>query len=243
MSSNPTTIKTEDFDDLFHPDPHTLLDVEDINKAFNKFNQSKGPYITPGSAYLLQSKINTLAEDDAIVIMPGVYTLNKPLRLTRPIRLIGSGRVVIEFDKETSAIIVDEWTPTNSGNKYTPHTTVIKNICFRPKTWSSFSSLTTPVINVRSGANSTQIMECCFTARRDNVVKVATANQVSVSNCSFHGGTASGGADIYYEDSALRGIVFGNLWSTTRSHVLSYKTGTNMSEAANGPAAIVQVRP
>lgn len=72
------------------------------------------------------------------------------------------------------------------------------------------------------------------------------ADYCAIRNCSFmddatHAGLADN--DIYYEDRAAYGIVSGNKWSSTREYVLSYKTGDNMSEAANGPATIIDVRP
>ena len=244
MSSKPASLETDNWSEIYNSSNVDEFDdfINAVNKSFEDSEMSKGPYATPGKAYLLQSKINALEPNESITLTPGLYKLNAPLLLTRPIRLIGKGRVVVEFDPKGSAIVVASWSGAVPSLRFTHQQTVIENICFRPKEWSVSSDLTKPVISLHIGSNRTQINDCSFTARRNNVIKTA-ANQTSVSRCVFHGGTVSGGSDIYYEDTASRGIVFGNLWSTTRSFVLSYKSGTDMSQAANGPSSIIESRP
>lgn len=74
-------------------------------------------------------------------------------------------------------------------------------------------------------------------------VEVNSGDTVAVCGCrSRSSATGGSSSDIYFADAATYGIVACNQRSASRTYALNYKGTSNLTESANGPSGIINVR-
>lgn len=189
--------------------------VNDINAAL------KG--IGPGSP--LSGVIKGTRGNAVIVLRAGFYELKAPLVIdTDDVTLVAEGRVRLRGDN-TPVVL--------SGERCALVGIEVE---------SRATELTGVAVSITGDHCS--LDRCRVTAPCGIGVDV-DADYVAIRGCSFmddSGHAGAGDFDMYFEDGATFGVVCGNKWSATRQFALSYNALDSMSEAANGPAAIIDVR-
>lgn len=164
--------------------------------------------------------LKALADDDRVLLLPGVYVVRTNIYVAKRLNIIGYG-ARLEFDGN-AALSVHANRATLQGLQ----------------------------IVSRSGAADWLVVDGDNVMLRDLLLDVDATRAVSVSGnycgvqgCAFAGARPAGGSDVYFADGATYGIVCGTMWNgTAGTFSLDYRAIDNTSEAANGPAAIINVR-
>ena len=183
----------------------------------------KTAIIHPWQSMYLEAIVAALPAHGYLVMTEGIYELASAVDIDKA-SIIGAGKVALN---STGAAM------TVSGSNV-----MLVGLWFEQMNEDNDRSLTV------SGDNC-GIKTCVFSGPQDYGV-VVTGDDVAVCGCRFLGNSAhsgAGDADIYYETTASNGIVSCTMRSGSRQYTLDYKTGTSMSEAANGPTAVINVRP
>jgi len=169
----------------------------------------------------ISAALSACKDGDRVLLLAGTYTLSRDLVVDKSVQVVGSG-AVLEFENGASLFV-------------TAADAVLENLRF---TALADSYLTFAAI---SGDRCT-VRNCTFTVDGDKALYVSS-NRVGVQGCRFYGTRTAAGADIYYADGATHGIVCGTMWNgDVATFSLDYRAIDNTSEAANGPAAIINVR-
>ena len=198
--------------------------IAHVLRQVNLLYADVGIYLTPTDS--IEAAVNTVVAGETIVLLPGEYYLNSSITIGKRCTLIGIGRVRIRLnDAFVNVTGTDVW---------------FKGIEFVRDVRNAAEG----ALHFASTALRSRVDECLFDTPSAYGVYVGSA-YTAICDCKFLNNVAHtlGDADIYYADGVLNGIVAGNSWSTTRTYVLSYQIATNMSEAANGVAGQLQVRP
>jgi hypothetical protein len=196
---------------------HSLRQMkEDLNERY----QRRGVEVSPLDS--LAGAVRAAITGEVIRLLPGEYRLPNALTLDKEVTIEAIGRVRITCD----------------GNAFniTGAYVTLRGLHFKQT-----GTTATETLDIQ--ASHCSIEACTFEGAQQNAVLI-DADYCRVMMCRFVDDISHGVfADIYYDDGADYGIAVGNKWSSTRTYVLSYMTGTNLSEAANGPAATIDVRP
>lgn len=169
----------------------------------------------------IASALKAVADGDRVLLLPGTYVVSGSLDIDKSIVLEGHG-ATLEF-QNGSVLRVSASDAVLSG--------------------LTFSALggALPVFASVSG-DRCEVRDCKFAVDGDVAVLVS-GNYCGVQGCRFSGTRTAAGADIYYADGATYGIVCGTMWNgDAATFSLDYRAIDNTSEAANGPAAIINVR-
>lgn len=198
--------------------------IAHVIRQVNLLQADVGIYLTPGDS--IEAAVNTVVAGETIILLPGEYYMNSSITIGKRCTLLGIGRVRIRLnDSFVNVTATDVW---------------IKGIEFVRDVRSAAAG----ILHFASTALRCRVDECLFDTPSAYGVYVGSY-YTAVCDCKFLNNAAHTlpDADIYYADGVLNGIVAGNSWSTTRTYVLSYQIAMNMSEAANGVAGQIQVRP
>lgn len=209
----------------FTGDARTDEAIRYVLAAVNGLQSEVGIYMTP--EHDLEAVVGAVAEGETILLLPGTYYFSGQPTIDKRCTLVGAGRAIIKFH--------DDWLEVSASD------VVLRNLEFQRQDTRANSSSRF----VRLTGDRCRVDGCLFDSGASQTVRV-DGDYCAVTDCKFlpNSERAAGDADVYYADGATYGIVAGNQWSTTAAtYVLDYKTATNMSEAANGPAAIINVRP
>ena len=201
-------------------DVETNVALDALKDNLDTLQAQWGPMVTP--AQNLAAALSCLDDDGILLLLPGTYQIRADLTLTRGCKLVGIGAVTLQL----------------AGS----HRISLQGAhCGLADLRVACNDPIAPDVILVAG-------EHCRLDRLD----VATAGDVGVriaaSHClatglRFHEQAAPvTGSDVYVEDAATYATICATSWSTTRTFALSYKGGSNASEAANGPASIIEVR-
>jgi len=190
--------------------------VSDINIAL----ASAGVQLTPYDSIV--GVVSSAPDDEVIRLLPGRYRILSTIEIKGPVTIEGVGNV--RLVSEGTAIRV-------TGSRVT-----VRGISFEQTGTTDSSTVT---LDGTFGA----IDECVFIGKQTNGVLV-NANNCAVRNSRFVPDVSQGSvdADIYWADAANDGIALGNMWSGERGYVISYKSGTDFTEAANAKPAAIEAR-
>lgn len=205
--------------------PGTLdLDVDNafeamINEVNGRFGE-QGAVLTPFSS--IHGALVDAADDEVIRLLPGRYRLQGTITVASPVTIQGIGNVRIVSNGTAFQI---------TGTRVT-----LENITFE-------QALPTETKTVSLEGTYGAVNNCTFVGYQTNAVRVE-ANNCFVRDCRFtpDADQSSADADIYWGDDAEDGVAVGNMWSTERGYVISYKSGTDFTQAANAKAAAIQAR-
>lgn len=212
-----------DFSGPFSFDQPGDFSIEALRESVSGFATAFGRIVCPKNS--LGTAVNESVTGDVIVLLPGRYKLANGLDIDKTVSVRGFGRVVLEG----SGTMI-----TLSGVESELQGVRVEH--------SSSETGADALIDV-TGARAC-VRNCVIDGNFDDGINV-TASGVCVQGCRFedsstHGGT--GDSDIFWADGATNGQALGNMHSTTRQWVLDYRAVDNMSDAANGRSAIINVR-
>ena len=187
-----------------------------------------GPILSPKGNRKLSSAINEVAPGEHIYLASGTYHIGNFITIDKSVKITGIGRVVIVSAGEAFNI--------------TGSDVCIKNLEFVQRPDPASVSAVSSIVLLRG--NRCRVEDCLFNEKQAYGIS-GTGDQAAIVGCRFtgHASHTAANSDIYFYDSASEGIVAGVTRSQTRSYTLSYKTGTDMSESANGPSSVIEVRP
>jgi pectate lyase len=205
--------------------PGTLdLDVdnafESMVNAVNERLSDQGSVIARFSS--IHGALVDAADDEVVRLLPGRYRLQGTIEVASPVTIRGIGTVRIVSD--------------GTAFQVTGSAVTIENITF-----VQTSTTDTKTISLEGAYGS--VNDCTFVGAQTNAMLVG-GNNCFVRNCRFSPDEdqSSADADVYWGDDAEDGVAVGNMWSTERGYVISYKSGTDFTQAANAKAAAIQAR-
>jgi len=205
--------------------PGTLdLDVDNaLNSMLTELNDrfgEQGAVLTRSSS--IHGALVDAADDEVVRLLPGRYRLQGTIEVADPVTIRGIGTVRIVSDGTAFQV-------TGTG-------VTIENITF-------VQTETTETKTISLEGTYGAVNNCTFVGTQTNAVLVS-GNNCFVRNCRFNPDTdqSSADADLYWGDGADDGVAVGNMWSTERGYVISYKSGTDFTQAANAKAAAIQAR-
>jgi len=209
--------------------PAALLESTDfarraLAEETDRFARAWGAVVCPPDSIALA--IRAAPAGGVITLLPGLYKVRTGVTVDKRVRLQGFGRVVIESAEETALYL--------TGDGAGACGLVLQN--------ATSNTGVTPLVSV--SGNRARLCDCTLNSDGTACVNVEGSGCV-VSGCRFDSSAAHSGvgdSDVYYANAATNGQTYGNMHSTTRQWVLDYRAVDNMSEAANGRSAIINVR-
>jgi len=197
-------------------DNSTFTLIDNTNKQFAGTGIQLSPYDSIFGA------IVAAVDHEVIRLLPGRYRIRTAIVIDSPVTIEAIGNVRIVSDEQAFDV-----TSTRVN---------INGI--------SFEQIgTTETNTIALGGTFGAVNNCTFIGTQTNAISV-TADNCAVRNCRFipDAEQSSVAADIYWGDSADNGIALGNMWSTERGYVISYKATSDFTQAANAVAAAIQAR-
>ena len=186
--------------------------------------RSWGILVRPGDD--LNAVIASCSDGDTVVCLPGTYQLAAVVTVSKRIRLVGFGAQLVRDGGVVLNITADD--------------AEVHGL----QVWRKDRVAVSPAVLV--GGLGVLVSGCTIRSASGFGLQVAaTADYASVQGNKFLPDSAhiAADADVYWSDGATNGTACGNIWSrTAATFVLDYRAIDNMSEAANGDVAIINVR-
>lgn len=177
-----------------------------------------GIVLTPAND--VSAALAACMDGDTLLLLPGTYLIRRDLVIAKSVTLRGLG-ATLEFDG-TARVLVTANRVTLDGLRFESQVDTTD--------WLSVSG------------NNCMLRDLSLDVDATRAVSI-TGNFCGVQGCSFAGTRPAAGSDVYFADGATYGIVCGTMWSATAgTFSLDYRAIDLTSEAANGPAAIINVR-
>tara|TARA_R100001594_G_scaffold13479_1_gene29131 strand:- start:1127 stop:1798 length:672 start_codon:yes stop_codon:yes gene_type:complete len=206
--------------------PPGTLDVNVDNAFDSLIEEVNGRFDTEGAVIGPETSIHgalvDAVENEVVRLLPGRYRLQGTLVIKNPVTIRGIGNVRIVSDGTALQV---------TGSRVT-----IEDITFE-----QVSTTETKTISLEGTYGA--VNRCTFVGYQTNAILVS-ANHCFVRDCRFvpDSEQQSTDADIYWGNGAQNGVAVGNMWSTERGYVISYKGGTSFTQAANADSAAIQAR-
>lgn len=177
-----------------------------------------GIVLTPAND--VSAALAACMDGDTLLLLPGTYLIHRDLVIAKSVTLRGLG-ATLEFDEQALVQV-------------TANRVALDSLRFVSRSgaadWLQVSGDNCMLRNLSLDVDATRAVS-------------VTGNFCGVQGCSFDGTRPVAGADVYFADGATYGIVCGTMWNgTAGTFSLDYRAIDLTSEAANGPAAIINVR-
>tara|TARA_R100001594_G_scaffold129498_1_gene168129 strand:- start:93 stop:749 length:657 start_codon:yes stop_codon:yes gene_type:complete len=205
-----------------------------LTDSLQRLSDAWGPVVSSENSNQLNYIIGGLESSATVILMPGIYFINSTLEITKPCTIRGVGMVKLICNDTVVNIPAEDANGDDVSNVH------FENIWFKNRE-DDTASKTTSCVTLN--ANTCSLTNCVFEGTVDRSV-IVSGDYCAIRMCrtikdASHPGS---GVDFYFNDGATYGIVHGSMWSQSRTHVLSYRAADNMSQAANGPSAVLNVR-
>lgn len=201
-------------------DSTTDFVLRSFAQQLGNFRRAAGVVLAPDGD--IAAAFAVCADGDRVLLLPGTYVVTRDLVVDKRLELVGSG-AVLEFAQGVSLLV-------------TASDVVLRDIVFVCRNTSA------PVSFATVSGNRCTVRNCSFDVDADRAVSV-TGDYCGLQGCRFTGARTVAGADVYYADGATYGIVCGTMWNgDVATFAVDYRGIDQTSEAANGPAAIINVR-
>tara|TARA_R110002020_G_scaffold407413_1_gene617427 strand:+ start:164 stop:814 length:651 start_codon:yes stop_codon:yes gene_type:complete len=187
----------------------------------SRFTHSFGTIVTPGDS--VQEVIRRSVDGDVITMMPGTYKLKSHLLLNKAVELRGFGKALV-----SGSGLLCKLSAAGSS---------VSGIRFSSTGTSEALQIDAPRCRVVACW-----VDCPGTK---GMTVTSNGDSSSIGDCYFEYDSGHSGSldyDIYWDDAATNGRVWGTTHSTTRAYVLSHRTADNLTEAANGRSAVINAR-
>lgn len=168
----------------------------------------------------IAAALKAAADGDRVLLLPGTYVTSDSITIDKSVTIIGYG-ARIEFGGAATLSV--------TANRVTLCGLSLVSVD-QAADWLSVSG------------DNAMLRDLFVDSAATRAVSI-TANFCGVQGCAFAGSRPAGGADVYFYDGATYGIVCGTMWNQSAgSFSLDYRAIDNTSQAANGPAAVINVR-
>ena len=187
----------------------------------SRFTHMFGTVVTPDDS--VQETIRRAVDGDVITMMPGTYKISSPLLINKAVEVRAFGRVLV----------------SGSGTlcKLTASGAAVIGVRFS-------STGTSEALQI--DASRCRVVSCWVDCPGNKGITVTSnGDSSSIGDCYFEYSSSHSGStdyDIYWNDGATNGRVWGSTHSTTRAYVLSHRSADSLIEAANGRSAIIDAR-
>lgn len=198
-------------------DPPTIALVNEING----WRRAAGVVVRPGDN--VQALLNQCIDGDTVLLLPGTYPLLAALTVAKRLRIVGHGATL-----QGATNLLDVTANDAEVCGLSLHRT----------------SRTAAQGAARLAGNGCRVWGCTVRSASPAGLRVE-GDYCGVQDCKFlaDGAAVAGDADVYWADGATFGICCGTLWSRTAgTFALDYRALDQMTEAANGVVAIINVR-
>lgn len=187
----------------------------------NAWRNAGGKLVRPGDN--LQAVIAQAVAGETIVLLPGTHQREVAAVVDRAVRIIGLSATV-----EGPGTLLD----VTADDAEVLGLRLVR------------TGRATGEGAVRLAGTGCRVWGCTIESAADAGVRVE-GDYCAVQDCKFQASAAAtaGDADVYWADGATFGICCGTLWGrTAATFALDYRAIDQMTEAANGVAAIINVR-
>lgn len=205
---------------ISHPvkaDPPTMALVDQLNAWRN----AGGKLVRPGDN--LQAVIAQAVAGETIVLLPGTHQRDIAAVVDRAVRLVGLSATI-----EGPGTVLDV-----TGDD----AEIIGLRVVRTDRVAAEGA-------IRLAGTGCRVWGCTIQSAAPAGIRVE-GDYCAVQDCKFAADSlaVAGDADVYWADGATFGICCGTLWArTAATFALDYRAIDQMTEAANGVAAIINVR-
>ncbi len=190
-------------------------------QSLQVFRDVAGVVLTPGDD--ISAALSACRDGDRVLLLPGTYFLRRSIAVSKRVTIMGYG-ATLEFDAGASLSVTADYA-------------VLEGFACVQR---AASGLVPAFLTVT--ANRVLLHRLFVDVDADQAVRV-TGDYCSVQACRFDGSRPALGSDVYFADGATYGIACGIMWSAAAgAYSLDYRAIDLTSEAANGPAAIINVR-
>lgn len=217
MRPKTTTVGLPAVAHSLNSDPATMALVDHINA----WRVAAGILVRPGDN--IQSAVNQCNDGDTITLLPGTHQLNYAVTVNKRIRIVGAGATI-----QCSGTVFD--VTANDAEVY-------GLIIVRTGRVAGEGAL-------RLAGVGNRARSCTIQSAASAGIRVE-GDYCAVQDCKFLASPFAvvGDADVYWADNATFGICCATLWSRTAgTFALDYRAIDQMTEAANGVFAIINVR-
>ena len=201
--------------------PQADSGIKAMVNQLNSWRVSVGPLVRPGDN--LQTVVNQCNDGDTITLLPGTHQILSAITVDKRLRIVGNGATV---QCAGTAMTLTGADAEVLGVKF-----------IRTGRTASEGAL-------RLVGTGCRAWGCTVQSAASAGIRVE-GDYCAVQDCKFLASSAAvaGDADVYWANGATFGICCGSLWGRTAgTFALDYRAIDQMTEAANGVAAIINVR-
>lgn len=192
--------------------------LQSFAQSLQYFRTAVGVVLTPDDDIV--AALVACKDGDTVLLLPGTYVVRRNLTIAKSVTLRGLG-ATLELDGQALVQV--------TANRVT-----LANLSIVSRSGAA------DLLSI--SGNNCMLRDLYLDVDATRAVSV-TGDYCGVQGCSFAGTRPAAGADVYFADGATYGIVCGTMWNgAAGSFSLDYRAIDLTSEAANGPAAIINVR-